>query len=121
MTALLRYISKEMEIPLLNLGLTLSRQLLSLTIRQRKLKVADMIADLLDEQDVPRLAVDNTEIIFDPVLKLNPLGLLKNISRSRLLIWSWNGELDGNHLVFAYPGHPEYQRLPAEEFIVITA
>jgi len=119
-TTLLRFLSKELQIPLVNLGLILSRQLLGLTTRQRKLKAADMVTDILDEQDVPRLAVDNTEIIFEPTLKLSPLGLLKSISRNRLLIWSWNGHLEKNNLIYAYPGHPEHQRISAEEFTVIT-
>ena len=119
-TATMRRISGEMQIPIINLGLVLSRRLLSLTARQRKLKVADMIADIMDEQDVSRLGVDNTEVIFEPSLKLNTLGLLKNISKSRTLIWSWNGEADGDNLVYAYPGHPEHQRIFFKEFTIIT-
>ena len=119
-TSLLRLLSKELKIPLVNLGLILSRRLLSLTTRQRKLKAADMITDILNEQDAPHLAVDNTEIVFEPTLKLSPPGLLKSISRNRLLIWSWNGHLEKNSLIYAYPGHPEHQRISAEEFTVIT-
>ena len=119
-TALLKAISQQMQIPLLNLGLELSKKLLSLTIRERKLKAADIIADLLDADEPPRLAVDNTEIIFDPSLMLNPLGLLQNISRTRLLIWSWNGEVDDGHITYAYPGHPEYQRIPFAEMTLIA-
>jgi hypothetical protein len=119
-TPLLRQISNNQGIPIINLGLTLSRQLLSLTIRQRKLKAADMIEDILGEPDSPRVGVDNTEIIFEPSLKLNALGLLRNISRNRLVIWTWNGEAEGDLLTYGYPGHPEYQRISAREFTVIA-
>jgi hypothetical protein len=119
-TPLLRQISNNQGIPIINLGLTLSRQLLSLTIRQRKLKAADMIEDILGEPDSPRVGVDNTEIIFEPSLKLNALGLLRNISRNRLVIWAWNGEAEGDLLTYGYPGHPEYQRISAREFTVIA-
>lgn len=119
-TPLLRQISNNQRIPIINLGLTLSRQLLSLTIRQRKLKAADMIEDILGEPDSSRVGVDNTEIIFEPSLKLNAPGLLKNISRNRLVIWTWNGEAEGDLLTYAYPGHPEYQRISAREFTVIA-
>jgi len=114
-TALLRRISEEFQLPLINLGLELSRRLLSLTIKQRKLKVEE----ILEERGDLRLAVDNTEVIFDPDLKLNPLGLLKNISRSRMLVWSWNGELNDDQLIYSYAGHPEYHRIPSNEFITI--
>lgn len=119
-TTLLRRISEELHIPLLNLGLELSRRLLSLTNKQRKLMAAEIIEEILDEQDGPTLVIDNTEFIFDPNLKLNPSGLLKNISRNRLLVWSWNGEQDGDQLIYSYAGHPEYHRIPSNEFITIT-
>lgn len=120
-TTLLRRISEELHIPLINLGLELSRRLLSLTNNQRKLMAAEIIEEILEERGGPRLAIDNTEIIFDPNLKLSPSGLLKNISRSRLLIWSWNGEQNGDQLIYSYAGHPEYHRIPSNEFITITA
>ena len=82
-TSLLRRISEELHFPLINLGLELSRRLLSLTNKQRKLMAAGIIEEILDEQNVPILVIDNTEVIFDPNLKLNPSGLLKNISRNR--------------------------------------
>ncbi len=119
-SAFLHHISQEMEIPLINLGLLLSRQLLSLTVRQRKLKVSDIIEDILDEQDALRIGVDNTEIIFEPLLKINTLGLLKNISRNRSIIWTWNGNIEGDYLTYAYRGHPEYQRVSVKEFAVIS-
>jgi hypothetical protein len=119
-TALLRSISEQLHIPVLNLGLELSKKLLSLTIRDRKLKASDLIADLLDAQESASLAVDNTEIVFDPSLMLNPLGLLQSISRTRLLIWSWNGEVEEDHIAYAYPGHPEHQRIPSAEMTLVT-
>ena len=90
-TSLLRRISTEFQLPIINLGLELSRRLLSLTHRQRKLKAAEIIEEIFDERGSLRLAIDNTEIVFDPRLKLSPLGLLKNVSRRRLIVWSWNG------------------------------
>jgi hypothetical protein len=119
-TALLRQISEEFQLPLINLGLELSRRLLSLTIKQRKLMAAEIIEDILEERGDLRLAIDNTEVIFDPVLKISPLGLLKNISRNRMLVWTWNGEMDGNYLIYSHVGHPEHHRIPSNEFITTT-
>lgn len=119
-TTLLRYISQTMHIPFINLGLSLSGRLLSLTVRERKLKAFDIIEDILDEQDSLRVGVDNTEIIFEPSLKLNTFGLLKEISRNRLIIWTWNGEAEGDRLTYGYPGHPEHERISAKEFTVFA-
>jgi hypothetical protein len=119
-TALLNKIAEQKQCTLLNLGLELSKKLLNFTVNDRKLKAFDIISDLFDVQRNSCLAVDNTEIIFDPVLMINPLGLLQSLSRTRLLIWSWNGEIEDGHLSYAYPGHPEYQRIPTSEITLIT-
>jgi hypothetical protein len=119
-SSLLRTIAQQMNMPILNLGLDLSTRLLPLTARERKLKASDIIADILDNHESQRLAVDNTEIVFDPTLMLNPLGLLQSISRTRLLVWAWNGTLDNGHVTYAYPGHPEYHRIPTQDMTLIA-
>jgi len=119
-TKLLKQICRQIHIPLINLGIELSQKLLPLTTRERKLKTCEILSELIDARDVPRLAVDNTEVIFDPSLMLNPLGLLQSLSRTRLLIWSWNGEVEDGHVTYAYQGHPEYQRIPTSEITLIT-
>jgi len=119
-TNLLKKICEQMQIPLINLGFCLSQKLLPLTLHERKLKAADIIADILDDQGPQHLAVDNTEVIFDPSLMLNPLGLLQSLSRTRLLIWSWNGEIEDGHVTYSYRGHPEHRRIPTSEITLIT-
>jgi hypothetical protein len=120
-SAVLKEISQEEKIPILNLGLVLSQNLLNLTVNERKLNAYDLVAETLDVCEGSRLAVDNTEIIFDPCLMLNPQGLLQNVSRTRLLIWSWNGEINADgYITYAFPGHPEYQRISSDEMTLIT-
>jgi hypothetical protein len=118
-TALLRAICDARGWPLVNLGLEVSRRLLTLTRERQTLEAADIIADVLDAAPGTAAAVDNTEIIFDPSLRLNPQGLLETVSRRRTLVWSCPGRLDGDELVYAYPGHPEYRRLRVREFATI--
>ena len=117
---LLKKMCGQMQIPLINLGLSLSQKLLPLTFRERKLKCFEIISELIDAQSARRLAVDNTEVIFDPSLMLNPLGLLQSLSRTHLLIWSWNGEVEDGRVTYAYRGHPEYQRIPTSEMTLIN-
>jgi len=119
-TAFLRTLAKQKNLPLLNLGLTLGSKLLPLTTRERKLGASDIISDIFSSIDSSTIAVDNTEIIFDRALMLNPLGLLQNVSRTRLLVWSWNGCIEDNHIIYADPGHPEYQRIPAQDLTLIA-
>ena len=119
-SALLRAIAQQSSMPVVNLGLELSTKLLPLTIQERKLNASALISDILDAQESPGLAVDNTEIIFDPTLMINPLGLLQTISRTRLLVWTWNGTIENGHVTYAYPGHPEYHRISAQDLTLIV-
>ena len=111
---------KKFEIPLFNLGLELSMRLLPLTFRERKLRAAELIADMFDELNASRIAVDNTEIIFDADLELNPVGLLQSLSRIRVLVWSWNGKVEDGHVTYGEPGHREFRRMKTDRITLIT-
>ncbi|HHW03146.1 MAG TPA: BREX-3 system P-loop-containing protein BrxF [Thermoanaerobacterales bacterium] len=48
--------------------------------------------------------MDNTEILFEKHLKLDPIGTLKNISRYKKIIASTRGIIKDDCLVYARPG-----------------
>jgi hypothetical protein len=119
-TDLLQKISAQLNCPTVNVGKEVSERLLSLTVRQRRLKAEEVLAEALDATNHREICLDNIEVLFDPTLKLNPVNLLLNLSRNRVLIAAWNGQLDGGSLVYAYPEHPEHFRGPANGFPVVT-
>ena len=82
------------------------------------MQATDLILEILSEYSKQNMVVDNTEIIFEPSLQLNPLALLQTVGRRFSLIWSIPGHIEGNRIVYAYPGHPEHQKLPVSEFQV---
>ncbi len=93
----------------LHLSLGLSQRLLDTPRRQIALAAPQALGDLL-AGDGP-LLVDRIELLFDPLLQVDPLRALKLASRRRRLLVVWPGRLDdGGYLVFAEPGHPEYRR-----------
>ena len=93
----------------LNLSLALSQRLLDTPHRQVALAVPQALDDLL-AGDGP-LLVDHIELLFDPLLQIDPLRGLKLASRRRRLLVVWPGRLDdGGALIYAEPGHPEYRR-----------
>lgn len=93
----------------LNLSLALSQRLLDTPSRQVALAASQALGDLL-AGDGP-LLVDHIELLFDPLLQIDPLRALKLASRRRRLLVVWPGRLDdGGALTYAEPGHPEYRR-----------
>lgn len=109
-TALLAQLSQRRNAPVLNVGVALGRQLLTVPSTRRHLQAADLMKDLTDEKARRGLLLlDNIELLFDSTLQLNPLNLLKRLAHARCVIAVWPGELRERRLSYATTGHPEYQ------------
>ncbi len=119
-TRLLKLVAGELNLPILNLSLLLSERLLGVTRRQRPLQAGEVAIELVDEHIQIGLCLDNTEILFDSTLHLNPLVFLQDISRNRLIIASWDGPLDAGELRFGYAGHPDFFSQMAVGFPIVT-
>jgi hypothetical protein len=104
----LNQVATQFQLPSINLSLLLSQRLLSQTRRQRPLKAEEVAIEVIDEHIHSGLCLDNTELLFDSTLRLNPLGFLQDISRNRLILASWNGDLTAGELRFGYTGHPDF-------------
>lgn len=119
-TAALRIVNERIAAPLINVNLELSRRLLDLTARQRSLQLPPLVANIVAASDADVTLLDNIEILFDINLKQDPLRLLQGISRNRTVVAAWNGTIEGNHLVYAKPGHTEHRRYPLRDCLVVT-
>lgn len=107
--------------PLINLNLALAERLLDLTVRQRALRVADIVADIADEGQHPTVMLDNIEMLFHPDLHQDPLRLLQSLSRNRTIVAAWRGGRSERALIYATPDHPEYRRFDDPEALLVVA
>jgi len=120
-TRLLNQVASQLDLPVMNLSLQLSRGLLNLTKRQRMLKAEEVARDAIDDQTRSAcICLDNTELLFDSALNLNPLTFLKDVSRNRLIVASWNGVLADGQLRFGYSGHPDFFSEAVSGFPVVA-
>ena len=120
-TGALRDISTTKNWPLVNVNLRLSALLLDLTQKQRALRVARLLGDLVNGAEGDVVLLDNIELIFGPELAQDPLRLLQGLARNRTVVATWGGEFDGTTLTYAEPGHPEARRYARPEAIVVPA
>lgn len=120
-TAALREVAEARSLPLVSVNLELSRRLLELTEKQRALRCAQILGEIVDQADGQTVLLDNLEVLFDPSLHQDPLRLLQRLSRNRTVVATWNGEIEGTYLTYAKPGHPEYQRYQASDLLVVAA
>lgn len=117
-TAALQDVAAHTGAPLLNLNLEISRRMLDLTERQRVLELPKVLEEVVG-RDEPLVLLDNIEILFDVTLKQDPLRLLQGVSRNRTVVAAWNGTLENGYLNYAVPEHPEHQRYPQREVVVV--
>lgn len=117
-TSALQDLAARTGAPLLNLNLELSRRMLDLPERQRALQMTKLVQEVVG-RDEPLVLLDNIEILFDVTLKQDPLRLLQGVSRNRTIVAAWNGTLENGYLIYATPEHPEYQRYPSRELVVV--
>lgn len=119
-TRLLKQVAAEFQLPSINLSLLLSQRLLSQTRRQRALNAEDVATEVIDENYTSGLCLDNTELVFDSTLQLNPLGFLQDVSRNRLIVATWNGVVTGGELRYGHTGHPDFFSKPVNGNPVVS-
>lgn len=106
----------------LNLGEAFSRELLTQPAHLRAAEAEELAIDLVDATDAAQIAIDNTEVLFESPLQLNPLALLKRLSIDRLIVATWNGSFDTSQLYYGIKGHPAYEEFKytkEDTFIIV--
>jgi predicted ATPase len=119
-TAALRDVHERTAAPLVNVNLELSRRMLDLTERRRALRLPRLLAEIVGASAADVILLDNVEILFDVLLKQDPLRLLQGLSRNKTVVAAWSGTIDGEHMVYATPDHPEYKRYPLRDFLAVN-
>lgn len=120
-TSALRALHSECGWPLVNINLALSEKLLELTARQRALRVARLVDDLVQETAGETVLLDNIEMLFHPDLKQDPLRLLHSLARNRTIVATWRGAYAGSSLTYAAPDHPEFRRFDDPQALIVSS
>lgn len=120
-SCVLHAISGAEGFPLINVNLELSKRLLELTRVQRSRQVQRLLKDIIASASGEVVLLDNLEILFDPSLEVEPLGLLQDLCRNRTVVATWNGTYVDNTLTYAEPSHPEYLQFKQPQAIVLAA
>lgn len=120
-TSALRDLHEERGWPLVNVNLALSEKLLELTTKQRALRVARIIDDIVQGQTGDTVLLDNVEMLFHPDLHQDPLRLLQSLSRNRTIVATWRGARVGSSLTYAAPDHPEFRRFEEPHALIVSS
>ncbi len=113
-TGILKKISNEFSVPMINVNLEMSSRLLDIPVEKRASKLSRLFSSLLNDTGNDMVLLDNMEILFDKTLQQNPLSLLQNNAKDRLVIAAWNGVIENGRLTYARAEHHEFQAYPIE-------
>lgn len=119
-TAALQEVQERVGAPLINVNLNLSRRMLDLTERQRALQLPLLLREIISNVAGEVVLFDNMEMLFDVSLKQDPLRLLQGLSRNKTVVAAWNGSIDGDHIIYAVPDHPEYRRYLVRDVLIAS-
>ena len=109
-TAVLKDLAARTSAAYCNLGIELARHLLELSRRERASLLPVRLAEIAESLPTDVVLLDNVEILFEPSLRTDPLGVLRRLSRMKTLVASWPGRVERKDLLYAKSGHPEYKR-----------
>ena len=77
--------------------------------RDERPKLAeDVIRRALSRSDTEVLLLDGINVLFAPILNLNPLELLKTISKTYPIVVGWRGHLEGDQLYLEHNNDPKH-------------
>jgi hypothetical protein len=106
-TNALKKVQQHLKSPLINLNFEISNKLQNVDHDDQGTIFDTVISELSSSTDQPIL-IDNTEILFSPEFQLNPLQILKRISRTRVVIASWSGTYSNGQLIHGDINDDEY-------------
>ncbi len=109
------------EWPRLSVGRELSTVLLSDPPIRRSRTARRWMETRLDQMAPGPVLCTEIDLLFEPMLKLNPLGLLCHASRVTRLVVTWPGSYLDDVLAYAVPGHSHYRtwRKPEVSIVVL--
>jgi hypothetical protein len=106
-TKFLLNLSQKEKLPYISLNVELSKKINELTIDDKDWEI--FLSDIINGQKGDIILLDNTELLFTRDFNINPIRLLKNQSRKKVIIMSWNGEYNGINLIYGSPGDMDYR------------
>lgn len=115
--SLLVNFAEKNGIPYINLNLELSKRLIYLPFNERWIYADEELRNILLKNKHDTLIVDNTEILFEEHLKLNPIQELKNISKYKNIIASVRGDYKNNILTYGKIGEREFKKYALDDLL----
>lgn len=97
----------------------LTEEFLELVPKVRSLEAPFIMGKILAKKKADVILLDGIQILFAPVLQIDPLVLLRQLSKKQTILAAWPGEFDGKNLLFHQVGQKSKQEYKADNIKVI--
>ena len=119
-TYLLQELAATLAVPVHNVNLEMSQQLLGFGERERTLKGQTLLQELVAQAEGKIVLLDNTELLFHRQFRWQPLPMLQSCAREKTVVAAWHGQIQKGYLIYAEPPHPDYRREPIRDVLTIS-
>ena len=97
----------------------LTEELLEMVPKVRAQEASGIINKALEALKAEVIVLDDMQVLFAPVLQVDPLQLLKQLGRKFTIVAAWPGAFDGTSLSMAATGQPEPKVYDAKGLTII--
>ena len=80
--------------------LLISDELLELVPKARSREAPHIFSNMLEREKAEINLLDGLQVLFRPMLQLDPLELLRQLSKSHVIVAAWPGQYEGGKLSF---------------------
>lgn len=110
---------KFMDFEILNLGQTLSRELIQVEKDLRDTEVENVTKRIFSQTYSNRIIATDIDILFNPSYKLDVIKLFIQLSRNKTVIVQWPGKIDSNYLIYSEPQYDDYKKYDIKDYNII--
>lgn len=93
--------------------------ILEMVPKARPQQAPNIMGEALSALEGEVILLDGIEVLFTPVLNLDPLPLVKQLSRKHTLVVAWPGDYVEGKLVLDYNGRTHYCSIATDALTVI--
>ena len=94
-------------------------ELLEVVPKARPREAPHILDDVLGREKAEVILLDGLQLLFTPLLNLDPLALLRQLSKKHLIVAAWPGRYEGGRLSFLEPGRAEPYYYAAQDLKLI--
>ncbi|VBB08516.1 Hypothetical protein LUCI_3789 [Lucifera butyrica] len=86
----------------------ITEEFMDLVPKARPLEALRIMSKIMEELNARVILLDRVQMLFAPVLNLEPLDLLRQLSKQYTLVAAWPGNCEGGKLCLMFNGHTKY-------------